>query len=1034
MSLVIIHFTDIHMTSSLSDNVLYHRKEKLANACNSIINNGDDVLIVISGDIAYSGQDNEYENFNKILDYICHIIKQETNTVTNIVSVPGNHDCMLPNNTINSRKHIIDKAITEQFVIDNETIRDLILAQTNYFAFEQRFGQKRLNELVESKEFDFKCGKVRVNLINSAWDSQRYEQPASLFFPTNKLDCLNKENTDFSITVFHHPSNWFHPDNKVDFNKKIRESTDLLILGHEHRADSLDVSGDLWHFIEKHGIELQNNDNSKTGFAAYIFPDSLDSITSIEFNWNSKKNTYRKIYDKTILFNRNIPFCDLIFYPNQDTQNWLEDIEIPIKHYRVENVSLSDIYCLPELERIDVKSSIDLISEISFDVYKDIFDNDLTLILGDTLSGKTCLAKAIYKRCLSDKINCLFVSADDITTFMSRGIKRIILKKFENQYNDNLLDDYEQLTKSKKCLIIDDFQNLRFVGDKRNSILSYFCSKFSHVVLLSNINFDSALFLSTCSEIGIQKHATYQILPMRNVKRYELVKKWYSLGEEYAQPTDDIAARINEAILTINNVIGKNNNFIPTYPIYLFTILQTKDSSIIQNNQISQYGFLYEMLIKRSMSNIEGIKPEGINLYISILSEIAFKMLLKKTRAFENNDIINVVNTFNSEKKVMIDGMYLINSMLDVNILSKDIYDKYRFKYPYIFYYFVGKYISMHIDNSQVKKQIEYMSQNLHNDAYGNIMIFVCHFANNDKIIDEVLLNAYCTFDDVLPFNFSDRTNMLEDVNKLIEQVLSSSYIGNENDVAREKEKLLEKHDNLGYQDGTIIEDPTENLEDDSEQEEKITKVFAALKTISVLGQIIKNYPGDISGERKVEIIKETHNLGMRIVKLLVDVCGFLEEDMIRYCADKIHKENPNMSRLSIIADIKNMFSTLLAGTILSMIKIISNSFSSEYSIIPAKEAIDGEISGKLVIFNMELNCLAKKSAINNVIDYHNQLNKSNLSLADNVLKYVVSDYLKYNECGNVNRDRLCSIFKFNKNETLTSVARKKDDIKPIKI
>lgn len=58
MSLSILHFSDIHLKNS--DNKIMTRLDELKRACASALPYGNDTVILISGDIAFSGKEDEY--------------------------------------------------------------------------------------------------------------------------------------------------------------------------------------------------------------------------------------------------------------------------------------------------------------------------------------------------------------------------------------------------------------------------------------------------------------------------------------------------------------------------------------------------------------------------------------------------------------------------------------------------------------------------------------------------------------------------------------------------------------------------------------------------------------------------------------------------------------------------------------------------------------------------------------------------------------------------------------------------------------
>lgn len=58
MSLSVIHFSDIHIKGT--DDVILQRIDKLKAACVSALPSNGDVVIAVSGDIAFSGKKEEY--------------------------------------------------------------------------------------------------------------------------------------------------------------------------------------------------------------------------------------------------------------------------------------------------------------------------------------------------------------------------------------------------------------------------------------------------------------------------------------------------------------------------------------------------------------------------------------------------------------------------------------------------------------------------------------------------------------------------------------------------------------------------------------------------------------------------------------------------------------------------------------------------------------------------------------------------------------------------------------------------------------
>ena len=276
----------------------------------------------------------------------------------------------------------------------------------------------------------------------------------------------------------------------------------------------------------------------------------------------------------------------------------------------------------------------------------------------------------------------------------------------------------------------------------------------------------------------------------------------------------------------------------------------------------SKYGYLYESLVMSSLSKISASYSTAgsYDIDIGILSELSFDMLRRKKTSFSNEQMENVVLSIGNRHLIQVSSSAFIQRMVAARIISVDSSsgDTYRFMYPYIFYYFCGRYIAYHISESVVQEVVEYMSARLYNEVFGNIIIFVCHFANNSDIIDDVLINAYDTLEEYDTFDFTKKNPTLEEIKDAIEVFIPKTVASSDEDVLTNKETQLEKMDEVGINDGTIIRSEDTIDDDVSEQEKDLTAVVAALKTIDVLGEILQNYPVGIDGTKKIEIMLNT--------------------------------------------------------------------------------------------------------------------------------------------------------------------------------
>ena len=785
MSLAIIHLTDLHLNESTYNNV-GEKYKYIARACYSVIHDGDDVLLLFTGDITNRGRISEFEKFEKLLNSIIMEIESEKKVKVHFACVPGNHDCVFSEDEseqekeISKRDSIVEQIKKPSLNIDDTIDRYVSEVQKNYQEFISKYNFKRENCLVNSLSVRLQGGKnVKIFMLNSSWSSKPKEKPKDLSFPVQYIRNLETD-CDFSIFLCHHPYSWFEIKDEVEFEKQMRVISDILFLGHEHRFDKVTTKSSEGNYLKLNGEELQNSkDESLSKFAVYILSGQSSEFSLLKqhnFVWEISENgkgIYKHSERDEEPFSKNRSHNNFLYIANENYQSFLNDLGMSVKHYRIGELRLSDIYCSPDLLRYDFEKADFLLDSKRADPFAEISNSDITLIVGDTMSGKTSLAKSLYSEFNRNEYNCLFLEARRVTSCKEKTLEKLVYKLFEEQYDAKLIDEFQQLTKSNKAVIVDNIQNFTLDETSRNQFFKFLNNFFSKIVVFSNMDFDNLLMMSQVNDLGINNYSMYKIKTLSKTLQLELIKKWHNLGQEYAQPEDDTQERIETSAKIVNKIIDSRAKIVPAYPINVIFLLYTEASGLPTNNQISQYGFLYETLVTKSLINIPDYTPPKMNLYLGFLSEVAYYMLNLNTEACDHSGFNAIVENYSKIKMVDLDSSKLISEMVICNILVVKG-DEIRFKYPYIYYYFVSKYIVNNLNLPVVKRKVEDMCSCLYNEAYGNIMIFVCHFANSDEIIDNILINALDIVSSAKQFDFSQKqTELLTEVNKKIDAILS---------------------------------------------------------------------------------------------------------------------------------------------------------------------------------------------------------------------------------------------------------------------
>lgn len=1022
MSIVIVHLTDIHIKEQHEDNPILDKIEKIHAAIKSTVNRNDHVIFAITGDLAYSGLEEEYNIVDDFITKIKDDVSQVTEHTPEVVMVAGNHDCYF-GEAATARSRLIG-SFKDNDTFDSYSINMVMSAQNNYSNFSQKYIGE--NEIINTKLIRCDDKELLFVMINSAWMSGKPEKLGTLLIPNEDLANIDAGKYDCVITLMHHPMNWFTYASSTSLRGFLRRTTDVLLLGHEHIKDSMEIDGHTWSMIEGRGKELQNSkDGNDSGFSIYVFDDDFARYNIFDFLWDCKENRYKKHGQGENVYSRNSMIETHLAQPNKQFVEQLNDIELSLRHPNLDTIRLSDIYCWPDIEEVDFQHNrYHTVYKGRGAIIENLIKNQLSIVVGDSLSGKTALAKSLFRGYVEMGKLCLICNGEMINSYKEQSIDKLLMELFVGEYGENSIDTYEQFPINEKILLIDNFDRISLSNNKKQQVILYLLTKFQNIIAFSYTELDAISQISVIYNQNKIDYKLFRIMNMGNVKRRELVSKWFNINGEYDEDSDDFIKKVDKACKKINDLLGSKRSIFPTNPIYLLNLLQDIDS-VEQSFSGSQYGFLYETLVQKSLSVLSYKSPGDLNIDIVILSALAFNMVQRKTTIFTKEELDHIIDVYSEQKIISVQSTRLLENMMIANI----IYDigvstgNYKFKYPYLLYYFTGRHIAYNSQEPEVIQCIEYMSKRLHNEDYGNIIIFACHFSNNREIIEDVLINAYDILNKYAPFSFNQHIELLENANRVVDTLLVQENVGREEDIPDHKAKQLEYMDEIGISSGDV-QDIDDYIDDDiNEREKSLAEYSSASKTIEVLGRIISNYPGDIDGKTKTDIIEEMYLLGMRLVGSFLAIVNSSLEDFIQMIMDGIDANREEKNEFANI--IKSTFAFMIGDIAQATIKKIAVSMDCEHLLCAINKVFNDpkNISQQLVLQELNLNCLGKVN-VNRVCKLKDDLEKDDNSFALTLLRSTVSKFLCYNHCGQKVRNQLCEKFNLSQKDVFIALQK----------
>lgn len=568
--------------------------------------------------------------------------------------------------------------------------------------------------------------------------------------------------------------------------------------------------------------------------------------------WQNVYNELKKIIENIIKIKQ--------LEIKEEFVKFLHNTEMLTKaHSRKESVFLDDIFVPIELDKYDnLREYEERIS--SEELFENILDYQKIIVAGEDQSGKTTLCKMMFKEMRIRNFIPVYVS--DKNTYFSGKIENRISNSLHEQYKGV---DLDEIDKDRIIPIIDNFHHAK---NKEKHISNL--SKYPRCVIIV----DDIFGLNIKDETLISSFTTFKIKELKPSLRYELVKKWNDLTDIDVR---DNYKNIDKNTGLIDSTLGKNigKGIMPAYPFFILsTILAYETFAMSLDQEITSQGYCYQAFIYFYLRK-QGVKNDEIDIYINFLTELASYIFKEKTEELTPDNFNTFMKSYLDKYNLPIKQEILLDNLSE--IILKDSFGNFSFRYPYLYYFFVAKYLAEHIENENVFKEIKKIINNLHLDKNAYIAIFLTHHSKNTNIFKEIEHNALSLFKKYKPATLTkDEIRFFDEkAHIIVKAVLPPANISSE---MKRKEKLN-------------IQDDLEQSQEDIDEEDSIAKELRrAIKTVEVMGCIIKNRAGSLEKVRLEDIFVEAMNVHLRILDSFFEIIKDESEqkEIVNFISEKL--------------------------------------------------------------------------------------------------------------------------------------------------
>jgi UDP-2,3-diacylglucosamine pyrophosphatase LpxH len=888
MNILLIHLSDFHFKNK-EDEIL-DRVAAIGNAIKSRLVGIENIFIIVSGDIADSGKQEEYEiaqYFFKELEKNIRLMRESVHLY--YIIVPGNHDCCFASDVNGEeRKRMIQEIIENHKLInEEENLFRCAESQLNFFEWSsliQCIEFKRGREqFVLEREF-FLGDNIRLKFVgyNTAWMSLPDKYPDYILFPVQFIPHSIKDNTfDLVFSVLHHPYNWIKSDASKAFRQMIEFNSNIIITGHEHDAsyhETKYLHGETRQYIQ--GGELQGDKestfntilldvpNRRMKYTRYTWINSM--YKSEEFDWADIPRSRALKQDKFVLKKS---FSDFVRAPG-----------VLFTHPRKKDLTIEDIYVFPDLEELSEKLEINLINSDRALNY--LLANNRILLFGPESSGKSSLLKIMFQRYQTDNLVPLWIEGKNINTGNPEKLMGIFSEAFENEYGREYLDDFWMLESSKRVLILDDLQNICINRKAKLKLFDFIDQQFD-IALISSSNIISVQdiietvrndFLLSCKRLGLSEFG--------NVGRSKLIERWLLLGQEDVVQEiqlDHDVKRIEEKAEAI-----LRPSLAPSYPFYILTIAQSVESEVGGiptpfSEDRGSFGFFYEWLITTSLHNSPK-KIADLSAKYKYLSELSFWMFQNQRNKIDPQELYGFHNSYLQRFSLRyIDLSYddMVSDLTLANILTTSN-DYFEFRYPCIYYYFVARAMNSRLqrplEEKQVKNIILDLVNNIDIEENESILLFLSYLSENPYVRETLLNTSKRMFAQNEP---TDLDNDLRFINKERFDLALKLPDGKPKKI---REKIQDREDKKRRERRIDIQ----YTRDDENIDEQIKSMMRAYKMVRIMGQIVKNFATSWEGEDKYSLVQESYLLGLRVLKEILTFYANTIDEFVKEVKDAL--------------------------------------------------------------------------------------------------------------------------------------------------
>ena len=695
----------------------------------------------ITGDIGFSGKAEQYTCFTVFKSKLIDALKQHvlSNQLIHVYLVPGNHDidyCTLMH-TRQDCENILKDPMSFDWSKDIQSQAAFLRCSSRNHSLSFR------NPFFTRNIVDVNGFTIEINLLNSTIFSLLHDNDQGIHYVSDEVisQLAAPTGANMAITLMHHSHQWFNDACKAKLEKALLEKNTMVFCGHEHfqATQAISYNGKSPAQFFCGGSLCNRGDWSASEYFACVYDVESNGFSHFKFVWDPKA----EIYKRNLVQQGSLQpkySLDLPQIQNHSlVQGIMEDSHIHLSD------SIADYYVFPGVTKEVHHKGVPPKDIFNLDTFfSEIEECKRIELSGNDTFGKSALLKMIFSHYSASKC-VLFCKVEDI----SSGNRRRILKSlFEDMYGENEADfqKFERLDKDQKMILIDD---LHMISSRHvTSFLSGIEEDFGYIVYTTSNTIKLDIEERIKSAIAKDSYSCFKLHPLYSPQRKELVRNVLFIKNPHISSLE-----LDSMVNRITQALDLQRRYVPLTPEIIIKFIEYFSTYQLESaqNDGSIFGKVFESSITNALSPLVRA-PLTVDKVFLILGKIAFHAHTNRHYPISYQDILSVIADYCEEYGGNIDGVSLINSVLESRIMGRYGSDGlYKFCNNNYLAYFIAYEICNSKNTEAVKECLDAACFGI----YSNILMFVTYITNENSIIELILSSALNSVAEWKEFSFS---------------------------------------------------------------------------------------------------------------------------------------------------------------------------------------------------------------------------------------------------------------------------------------